>query len=124
MGTMLIGLRSDNGIIRTLEQPVYLTRVKGKTLYILDREATPRTIKIDPTEYRFKLALIKKQYEEVLHIIRNSNLVGQSIIAYLQKKGYPEVRLREEGCIGVLMHSLLDCSALCPRAENPFRTGA
>jgi coatomer protein complex subunit alpha (xenin) len=28
-----------------------------------------------------------------LHIIRNSNLVGQSIIAYLQKKGYPEVAL-------------------------------
>lgn len=81
----------DSGIIRTLEQPVYLTRVKGKTLHVLDREAIPRTIQIDPTEYRFKLALIKKQYEEVLHIIRNSNLVGQSIIAYLQKKGYPEV---------------------------------
>ncbi|KAI8140852.1 coatomer protein alpha subunit [Fennellomyces sp. T-0311] len=85
--------QGDSGIIRTLEQPVYLTRVKGKTLHVLDREATPRTIKIDPTEYRFKLALVKRQYEEVLHIIRNSNLVGQSIIAYLQKKGYPEIAL-------------------------------
>ncbi|KAI9497476.1 coatomer protein alpha subunit [Zychaea mexicana] len=85
--------QGDSGIIRTLEQPVYLTRVKGKTLYALDREAKPRTIKIDPTEYRFKLALVKRQYEEVLHIIRNSNLVGQSIIAYLQKKGYPEIAL-------------------------------
>ena len=82
---------SDTGIIRTLDQPVYLTRVKGRTLYALDRDAKVQQITIDPTEYRFKLALIKKQYEEVLHIIRNSNLVGQAIIAYLQKKGYPEV---------------------------------
>ncbi|KAI9302093.1 coatomer protein alpha subunit [Cunninghamella echinulata] len=85
--------QGDNGIIRTLDQPVYLTRVKGKTLYILDRDGKARSILIDPTEYRFKLALIKRQYEEVLHIIRNSNLVGQSIIAYLQKKGYPEIAL-------------------------------
>lgn len=30
---------------------------------------------------------------QVLHMVRNSKLVGQSIIAYLQKKGYPEVAL-------------------------------
>lgn len=48
---------------------------------------------MDPTEYRFKLALIKHNYDEVLRIIQTSNLVGQSIIAYLQKKGFPEVRL-------------------------------
>lgn len=46
---------------------------------------------MDPTEYRFKLALIKHNYDEVLRIIQTSNLVGQSIIAYLQKKGFPEV---------------------------------
>lgn len=84
---------SDNGIIQTLEQPVYLTRVKGKTIYCLDRTARPRTINIDPTEYKFKLALVQNKYDEVLNIIRTSNLVGQSIIAYLQKKGFPEVRL-------------------------------
>ncbi|KAI8980488.1 coatomer protein alpha subunit [Pilobolus umbonatus] len=83
----------DNGIIRTLEQPIYLTRIKGKKLYALDRDGKVNEISFDPTEYRFKLALIKKQYEEVLHIIRTSNLVGQSIIAYLQKKGYPEIAL-------------------------------
>ncbi|KAG1147533.1 hypothetical protein G6F37_002746 [Rhizopus arrhizus] len=83
----------DNGIVRTLDQPVYLTRMKGKKLYALDRDGKVREIAIDPTEYRFKLALVKKQYDEVLHIIRTSNLVGQSIIAYLQKKGYPEIAL-------------------------------
>ena len=84
---------SDNGIIRTLDQPIYLTRIKGKNVYCLDRDGKTRTIAIDPTEYRFKQALTKRNYDEVLQIIRNSNLVGQSIIAYLQKKGYPEIAL-------------------------------
>ncbi|GAA5930239.1 hypothetical protein JCM1841_000612 [Sporobolomyces salmonicolor] len=83
----------DNGIIKTLDQPVYLTRVRGKAVHVLTRDAKPETIPIDPTEYRFKLALVRKNYDEVLHIIRTSNLVGQSIIAYLQKKGFPEIAL-------------------------------
>jgi coatomer protein complex subunit alpha (xenin) len=84
-------ISSDNGIIKTLDQPTYLTRVKGKVIHCLDRNARARTVAIDPTEYRFKLALVRQNYDEVLHIIRTSNLIGQSIIAYLQKKGYPEV---------------------------------
>ncbi|KAI9098808.1 coatomer WD associated region-domain-containing protein [Phlyctochytrium arcticum] len=85
--------QGDNGIIRTVEQPVYLTKVKGKNIICIDRDGKVRAIAIDPTEYRFKLALGRKNYPEVLHLIRTSNLVGQSIIAYLQKKGYPEIAL-------------------------------
>ncbi|KAK2612216.1 hypothetical protein QQS21_001792 [Conoideocrella luteorostrata] len=87
-------LNGDNGIVRTLDQTVYLVRVKGRNVYCLDRAAKPRILQIDPTEYRFKLALIKRNYEEMLHIIRTSSLVGQSIISYLQKKGYPEIALQ------------------------------
>lgn len=83
----------DTGIIKTLDQPIYLTRIKGKTVHCLDRSGKPRTIEIDPTEYRFKLALAKENFDEMLQIIRTSNLVGQSIIAYLQKKGYAEIAL-------------------------------
>ena len=71
---------------------MYLTRIKGKVVHCLDRSARPRTITIDPTEYRFKLALIRDNYDEVLYLIRTSSLLGQSIIAYLQQKGFPEVR--------------------------------
>lgn len=85
--------QGDSGIIKTLDAPVYLTRVRGKSLNILDRSAKPQTLTIDPTEYRFKLALTKGDYDEVLKIIKTSNLVGQAIIAYLQKKGYPEIAL-------------------------------
>ncbi|KAJ9196915.1 hypothetical protein DTO164E3_4250 [Paecilomyces variotii] len=87
-------LNGDNGIVRTLDQTVYLVRVKGRNVYCLDRTAKPRILEIDPTEYRFKLALIKRNYDEMLQIIKTSSLVGQSIISYLQKKGYPEIALQ------------------------------
>ncbi|XP_014253737.1 coatomer subunit alpha [Cimex lectularius] len=83
----------DHGIIRTLDWPIYLTKVKGNQVFCLDRECQSRILNIDPTEYRFKLALINRKYDEVLHMVRNARLVGQSIIAYLQQKGYPEVAL-------------------------------
>ncbi|KAF2457363.1 coatomer WD associated region-domain-containing protein [Lineolata rhizophorae] len=87
-------MNGDNGIVRTLEHTVYLVRVKGRTVYCLDRSAKPKVLTIDPTEYRFKLALIKRNYDEMLNIIKTSSLVGQSIISYLQKKGYPEIALQ------------------------------
>ncbi|CAD5208962.1 unnamed protein product [Bursaphelenchus xylophilus] len=83
----------DHGIIRTLDLPVYILAIRGSKLYCLDRDASPIEMAIDQTEYRFKLALINRRYDEVLNMVRNANLVGQSIIAYLQKKGYPEVAL-------------------------------
>lgn len=87
-------LNGDNGIVRTLDQTVYLTRVKARSVYCLDRSSKPKILDIDPTEYRFKLALVKRNYEEMLQIIQTSSLVGQSIISYLQKKGYPEIALQ------------------------------
>jgi coatomer protein complex subunit alpha (xenin) len=87
-------MNGDNGIVRTLEHTVYLVRVKGRNVYCLDRAAKPKVLQIDPTEYRFKLALIKRNYDEMLSIIKTSSLVGQSIISYLQKKGYPEIALQ------------------------------
>lgn len=87
-------MNGDNGIVRTLEHTVYLVRVKGRSVYCLDRASKPKLLTIDPTEYRFKLALVKRHYDEMLNIIKNSSLVGQSIISYLQKKGYPEIALQ------------------------------
>ena len=87
-------LNGDNGIVRTLDQTVYLVKVKARSVYCLDRAAKPKVLQIDPTEYRFKLSLVKRNYDEMLQIIKNSSLVGQSIISYLQKKGYPEIALQ------------------------------
>lgn len=81
----------DAGIIRTLDIPIYITRVKGNQVFCLDREVKTAVLAIDPTEYIFKLALVNRSYDQVLYMVRNAKLPGQSIIAYLQQKGYPEV---------------------------------
>jgi len=83
----------DNGVIRTLDLPVYITRVTKDSLYCLDRECKLRTMAIDLTECMFKVALMRKQYGLVITMIRNSSLCGHAIIAYLQQKGFPEVAL-------------------------------
>ena len=41
----------------------------------------------------FKLALLQHKFDMVLTMIRGNVLCGQSIIAYLQSKGFPEVAL-------------------------------
>ncbi|XP_010271512.1 PREDICTED: coatomer subunit alpha-1-like [Nelumbo nucifera] len=83
----------DSGIIRTLDVPIYITKVSGNTIYCLDRDGKNRAIAIDATEYVFKLSLLKKRYDQVMSMIRNSQLCGQAMIAYLQQKGFPEVAL-------------------------------
>jgi coatomer protein complex subunit alpha (xenin) len=83
----------DCGIIRTLDVPVYLTHLEGSKLYCLDRESKMRTMAVDLTECEFKIALSKKNYTEVMRMVRHSRLCGQAIISYLTKKGYPEVAL-------------------------------
>ncbi|GFY94974.1 coatomer, alpha subunit [Actinidia rufa] len=83
----------DGGIIRTLDVPIYITKVLGNKIFCLDREGKNRIIVIDATEYIFKLSLVRKRYDHVMSMIRNSQLCGQAMIAYLQQKGFPEVAL-------------------------------
>ncbi|CEP62555.1 coatomer subunit alpha LALA0_S05e08240g [Lachancea lanzarotensis] len=87
-------LNGDNGIIKTLDNTLYINKVQGKLVYALNREGEVEIITIDPTEYRFKKALVNKNFPEVLRIIQNSNLVGQNIISYLQKAGFPDIALQ------------------------------
>ncbi|KAJ0961936.1 hypothetical protein J5N97_029764 [Dioscorea zingiberensis] len=66
----------DNGIIRTLDVPIYITKVSGSNIYCLDRDGKNQ-----------------KDTTHVMSMIRNSQLCGQAVIAYLQQKGFPEVAL-------------------------------
>ncbi|KAH7294458.1 hypothetical protein KP509_27G001800 [Ceratopteris richardii] len=83
----------DSGIIKTLDVPIYIIKVLGGVLYCLDRDGKIRTLQIDSSEYVFKLALIRRKFDEVIQMIKSSQLCGQAIIAYLQQKGYPEIAL-------------------------------
>ena len=39
-------------------------------------------------------------------MVRSANLVGQSIIAYLQQKGYPEVRVQPRSITNLTLYML------------------
>ncbi|XP_047310671.1 coatomer subunit alpha-1-like [Impatiens glandulifera] len=83
----------DSGIIRTLDVPIYITKVSGNNIFCLDRDGKNRVITIDAAEYLFKLSLSRKRYDHVMSMIKSSQLCGQAVIAYLQQKGFPEVAL-------------------------------
>jgi coatomer protein complex subunit alpha (xenin) len=83
----------DKGIIRTLDTPLYLVRSSGNTVHCLDREGKVRVLEIDITEALFKIALNNNDYGDVMRIVKHARLCGQSIVSYLQEKGFPEVAL-------------------------------
>lgn len=87
-------LNGDTGTLKTLDNTIYLTKISGVHCYCLNRKGEVEDIVIDPTEYRFKKALINKNFKEVLRIVKNSNLVGENVISYLEQKGYPEIALQ------------------------------
>ncbi|KAE8225775.1 hypothetical protein CF326_g7813 [Tilletia indica] len=97
-------------MIKTLEQPVYLTHVKGRSIFCLDRSAHPQTIAIDPTEYRFKLALFQQKYDEVLDIMKTSNLVGQAIVAYLRRRATRRLRRASSRTIALVSTYAIECA--------------
>eukprot|EP00299_Pterocystis_sp_00344_P013071 c6363_g1_i1.p1 GENE.c6363_g1_i1~~c6363_g1_i1.p1 ORF type:complete len:900 (+),score=198.07 c6363_g1_i1:846-3545(+) len=83
----------DSGTIRTMEVPMYITKVQGDIVQCLDREGNNKTIFVDSTEFLFKAALHKRDFPAVKRIVQSSRISGHAIIGYLQKKGFPEVAL-------------------------------
>eukprot|EP00667_Euglena_gracilis_P000339 EG_transcript_339 len=83
----------DTGTIKTLENPIYIVKVAGNVIHYLDREAKVEQMTIDSTEYRFKMALAQHQYHDVLRIVKKTTIYGQSLVAYLQQKSFPEVAM-------------------------------
>lgn len=86
--------QGDSGIICTTSNPLYLVRVRGDLVHVLDRSSSVLVLGIDPTECHFKLALQKGNSEQIEYLIANSNLVGQAIIAYLREKGHSAIALQ------------------------------
>lgn len=87
-------LNGDSGILRSLQNTMYVIKAQNESVACINRGGTVKVLKIDPTEYRFKRALVNNDFNEVLRIIKTSQLVGQSIIAYVQNKGYAEIALQ------------------------------
>ncbi|KAL9643593.1 hypothetical protein ABK040_010206 [Willaertia magna] len=83
----------DFGTIKTLELPIYIAHVDGNNISFIDRENNVKVTTIDSTEYKFKLALSQGRTGDIKKIMGEAKILGESIIAYLQQKGYPEIAL-------------------------------
>ena len=83
----------DTGMVKGLDSPVYLIAVENNKLMAADRAGDLKTLDLNSIEYRFKLALHNKRYNEVKHILESGGLCGSAIIGYLQEKGFPEIAL-------------------------------
>ena len=86
-------------------------------------ELKTREIQIDSTEYMFKFSLLHRRYGDALKIMQTHKLVGKAIIAYLHKKGFPEVALHfvQDPKTKVLRHLHLLGVGLCCQHYSHMR---
>eukprot|EP01071_Lankesteria_metandrocarpae_P006581 Lankesteria_metandrocarpae@DN4409_c0_g1_i1.p1 len=87
-------INGDFGIIHSLPSPSYIFKVEGSRMYYINRHNQVRIDPLNSTEFLFKLALQKQNFEHVALYIKNGRLCGNAVIGYLTRKGYPEVALQ------------------------------
>eukprot|EP00930_Biecheleria_cincta_P035139 TRINITY_DN241_c0_g1_i1.p1 TRINITY_DN241_c0_g1~~TRINITY_DN241_c0_g1_i1.p1 ORF type:complete len:1243 (-),score=237.00 TRINITY_DN241_c0_g1_i1:360-4049(-) len=83
----------DSGIIHSLANPMYIMRVHKQVMYLVDREHKVHKQRLNCSEYLFKMALHKRNFNDVKMWITNGRLCGNAVIGYLKQKGFPEVAL-------------------------------
>ena len=89
----MLAQNGDHGTVRAIDTPLYIACVRGNKVYAVDRDGSPRVLVVNPTEYTFKLALAQHRYADVLRMVREANLIGSALVAYLQQRGFPEIAL-------------------------------
>lgn len=85
---------SDSGIIYQTSEVIYLTGLCEQTLYGLNRRSDIIIQWIDMNEIIFKISLERNDLDMMIKIISSGALIGQSVISYLHKNGYPQLALK------------------------------
>jgi coatomer protein complex subunit alpha (xenin) len=62
-------------------------------IHAIDRQGEMQVLEVNNTDYLFKLALHRKNLQEVKEILSQGQLCGRSLIAYLKEQGYTEIAL-------------------------------
>mmetsp|Transcript_23313 Transcript_23313/g.51496 ORF Transcript_23313/g.51496 Transcript_23313/m.51496 type:complete len:1215 (-) Transcript_23313:268-3912(-) len=83
----------DGGVIHSLQNPIYISRVHKHQMYYIDRDQVVNKQRLNCTEYLFKLSLHQRKFNDVKMWITNGRLCGNVVIGYLKQKGFPEVAL-------------------------------
>lgn len=82
-----------SGTFRSIDQPVYLSFYLRNQIYAITRDGEMEIFPVDNTDYLFKLALHRKNLQEVKEILSKGTLCGRSIVCYLKEQGYAEIAL-------------------------------
>lgn len=85
---------SDSGILYQTPDVIYLVGLCEQTLYGLNRKANIVIQFVDMSEIIFKVALEMNDLDTMVKIISSGVLIGQSVISYLHKNGYPQLALK------------------------------
>ena len=86
-------MNGDVGTVKSLENTLYLASIDSNFIYAVDRNGELQKLSYTNIEYKFKLALHNKRYNEVKLILESGGLKGHAVVKYLQDKGFPEVAL-------------------------------
>eukprot|EP00760_Papus_ankaliazontas_P036590 PhM_4_TR834/c0_g1_i1/m.59589/K05236/COPA, RET1; coatomer subunit alpha len=108
----------DVGTLRTLDQPVYLVRARGDTVWYIGRDGKVVQQVLDVTEVRVKLALIQERYTEIFKILKGRKVHGQALVAYLQQRNYPEVAMHFVRDPFLLFNLAVECGNLEIAKQN------
>jgi hypothetical protein len=108
----------ESGVLRTLDEVVYPVAVRGAELVCLNRQQQVVALAYDPTEYVFKRALAAGEYARVVDLIRNGNMCGQALIAYLRRAGYPDIAMHFVEDANTKLALALDIERIDARAKR------
>ena len=103
----------DSGIIHSLANPLYIVRVHRQIVYCMDREHKVHKQRLNCSEYLFKLALHKRNFNDVKLWITNGRLCGNAVIGYLKQKGFPEAGASKHGTGSLPDHKRAHFSHKC-----------
>lgn len=85
----------ETGIVLQTPAPFFITGIiMGNSIGIIDTRGVFRIVHFDASEIRFKYSLDRRDYRTMSSIISSGDLVGQSMIAYLCRKGHPKLALK------------------------------
>ena len=84
----------DQGIIQSVDEALYLSKLKESDIWFIDREGKHQSMKLKTGEFRLKLALHCNRFREVESILKSGEITGQALLQYLESKGYPDIAIQ------------------------------
>ncbi|GIX63666.1 coatomer complex subunit alpha [Babesia caballi] len=81
-------LNGDSGTVRSLDEPIYVLRVKENVLYYMKRDHLCYKMEIESADLALKLAMYRGDMDTVEELIASGKVSGHAMVEYLIEKGY------------------------------------